>query len=204
MSGQDALIGFVGNGYTMICADQNAARSIMVFQTEEDKIMQLDSHKLLAVGGDSADCVQEPEYLQKNMNLYALKYGTKLTAHAAANFIRGHKSDNLRKGMTVVDILLGGFDEGVGPSLYFIDYLASMQRLDKAAHGYAGFFVNSLLDAHWKPNMTEAEGLALLDMCIAEIKKRFMMSMPNYLIKIVDKDGTRVLTWRDGVTAPVA
>lgn len=25
---------------------------------------------------------------------------------------------------------------------YFIDYLASMQKLDKGAHGYAGFFVN--------------------------------------------------------------
>ena len=126
---------------------------------------------------------------------------------------------------------------------YFMDYLASMQKLEKGAHGYAGFFVNrcalalaydcscvqlrghcisrecplgfvslsdcvsaacdcvharwlapcSLLDAHWKPGMTEAEGLALMDLCIAEIKKRFMISMPNYLIKLVDKNGTRVV-----------
>lgn len=29
-----------------------------------------------------------------------------------------------------------------GDGSYFIDYLASMQKLDKGAHGYAGFFVN--------------------------------------------------------------
>ena len=117
MSGQDALIAFVGDGFAMVCADQNAARSIMVFQNQEDKIMELDSHKLLAVGGDPADCVQEPEYFQKNLNLYALKYGVKLTTHAAANYMRGHKSENLRKGMTAVDLLLVGYDDDVGPSL---------------------------------------------------------------------------------------
>lgn len=41
--------------------------------------------------------------------------------------------------------------------------------------------------------MTEAEGLQLMDLCIAEIKRRFMISMPNYLVKIVDRNGTRVL-----------
>jgi len=189
----DALIAFVGADFTMVCADQNAARSIMIFQQEEDKIMEIDSHKLLALGGDAADTVQEPEYFQKNMNLYALKYGVKLTTHAAANYMRGDKSEKLRKGMTAVDMLLGGYDEGVGPSLYFIDYLASMQKLDKGAHGYAGFFVNSLLDAHWKPGLTEEEGLKLMDLCIAEIGKRFMVSMPNYLIKVVDKNGTRTV-----------
>jgi len=198
----DALIAFTGEGYSMVCADQNAARSIMVFQQEEDKIMQIDSHKLLALGGDAADTVQEPEFFQKNMNLYALKYGNKLTTHAAANYMRGEKSAKLRKGMTQVDMLLCGYDDDVGPSLYFIDYLASMQKLDKGAHGYAGFFVNSLLDAHWKPGMTLDEGLKLMDMCIAEIGKRFMVSMPNYLIKVVDKDGCRVLRSGKAPSAP--
>jgi len=200
MSGQDALIAFVGGDYVMVCADMNAGRSIMVFQQEEDKIMELDSHKLLALGGDPADIVNESEYFQKNMNLYALKYGVALTTNAAANYMRGEKSANLRKGMKAVDMLLAGYDEGEGPSLFYLDYLASMQKLEKGAHGYAGFFVNSLLDAHWKPGMTEEEGLHLVDLCIAEIQKRFMISMPNFLIKVVDKNGTRVV--RNPVAKP--
>jgi 20S proteasome subunit beta 4 len=193
MAGQDAIIGFVGADYSMIATDQNSGRSIMVFSQDADKIMELDSHKLLGVGGDPADCVQEPEYFQKNVALSYYRNGVPLSTHAVANYMRGEKSANLRRGMKVVDMLLAGYDEGVGPSLYFIDYLASMQKLDKGAHGYCGFFVNSLLDAHWKPGMSVDEGLALMGLCAAEMKRRFTISMPNWKVKIVDKDGTREL-----------
>ena len=49
------------------------------------------------------------------------------------------------------------------------------------------------MDAHWKADMTVDEGLALLEMCFAEIQKRFMISMPNFIIKVVDAGGTRVV-----------
>ena len=113
----DCLIGFTGGDYTMIAADQNAGRSIMVFQQDLDKIVHLDTHKLMGVAGDPADCVAEPQYLQKNVELYRLKNGVPLSTHAAANFIRGDKATNLRKRMSQVDMLLGGYDEATGPSL---------------------------------------------------------------------------------------
>jgi 20S proteasome subunit beta 4 len=139
----ECIIGLVGGDYAMIAADMNAGRSIMVFNQEADRIMEMDSHKLLGVCGDPADCVNEPEFFQKNLNLYALRNAEKkLSTHATANYMRGEKSANLRKGMKQVDMLLCGFDEGKGPSLYFIDYLASMQKLNVAGHGYGGMFVN--------------------------------------------------------------
>jgi 20S proteasome subunit beta 4 len=189
----DCLIGFTGKDFAILAADGNAARSIMVYSQSEDKILQLDSHKLLAVGGDAADCIQEPDFFKKNMDLYAMRNGVALSTQAAANYMRGEKSTNLRKKMSVVDMLLAGYDEADGPSLYFLDYLASMQKLDKAAHGYGGFFVNSLLDAHWRADLSEAEALDLLECCFAEIKKRFMVSMPKFTIKVVDANGVRIV-----------
>jgi len=41
--------------------------------------------------------------------------------------------------------------------------------------------------------MTESEALELLECCFAEIQKRFMVSMPNFLIKVVDKNGVRTV-----------
>ena len=113
----DAVIGFTGKDFTLIGADQNAGRSIMIFQQDLDKIVHLDSHKLLGVAGDPADTVFEPEYFQKNVELYRLRNGVKLSTHATASYIRGEKSANLRKAMTQVDMLIGGYDEGEGPSL---------------------------------------------------------------------------------------
>ena len=64
----DAVIGFTGKDFTMIGADQNAGRSLMIFQQDLDKIVHLDSHKILGVAGDPADTVFEPEYFQKNVD----------------------------------------------------------------------------------------------------------------------------------------
>jgi 20S proteasome subunit beta 4 len=193
MAGTDCVIGMVGKDFALVAADMNAGRSVMVFQQDLDKIMPIDSHKLLGLAGDPADIVQEPEYLQKNVELYRLRNGVSLSTHAMANYIRGEKAENLRRGMKQVDMLLAGWDEDAGPSLYFLDYLASMQKLDNAAHGYGGFFVNSLLDAHWKKDMTEAEALQLVAQCVKEIQTRFMINQPYYLVKVVDKDGSRVV-----------
>lgn len=47
-------------------------------------------------------------------------------------------------------MLLAGYDEHVGPSLYYLDYLATLHKMDFSALGYASFFVLSTLDRHWK------------------------------------------------------
>lgn len=44
----DSLLGIKGDGFVLIAADASAGRSILVFKTDQDKIMELDSHKLLA------------------------------------------------------------------------------------------------------------------------------------------------------------
>ena len=40
--------------------------------------------------------------------------------------------------------------QGVGPSLYFMDYLSTMQKMNFGAHGYGANFCLSILDREWK------------------------------------------------------
>lgn len=91
-------------------------------------------------------------------------------------------------------MLLGGYDSLTGPSLYFMDYLASFSKVDFGAHGYAANFILSVFDRDWKPNMTVEEALAVVKNCIHELHTRFLISQPNFFIKVVDKDGIRIVT----------
>lgn len=77
--------------------------------------------------------------------------------------------------------------------LYFIDYLASISELPYCAHGYGGYFVLSTMDSHYKPDMPLEDGIQLLKLCIQEISKRFLVNLPLYKVKIIDKDGVREL-----------
>ena len=52
-----------------------------------------------------------------------------------------------------VNLLLAGYDKEDGPSLYFMDYLASMNKCPFAAHGYGAFFSYSILDRNYRDGM---------------------------------------------------
>lgn len=78
------------------------------------------------------------------------------------------------------------------PALYWIDYLAACVPLPYAAHGYASYYVLSLLDRHHRPGMTLEEGLELTKLCVEEIKRRIPLDFKGIQIKIVDKNGIRI------------
>ena len=276
----DVLFAFTGDKFAVVVSDTTRVQQIIVKKDDEEKTLDLDSHKLLAMSGPKGDCVHFGEYVQANMKLYELKNGHKLSTHAAMSFIRGELAAALRKGPYQVNMLLAGcarasvrrlrflrrvrivrssslarslpipsvvvrarasrrasprgavvllrrasiaprrgpprdpvppptmtnlislLPQSLSPSsdrydeheddasLYFIDYLASTQKVNSGGHGYGGMFCLSLFDKHWKPKMTRAEADALVDMCIAEVRERLVTAPAKYHVKIVDKTGT--------------
>lgn len=45
-----------------------------------------------------------------------------------ANFARSEMATALRRAPYFANVLIAGYDEGKGPSLYWMDYLATMHR----------------------------------------------------------------------------
>ncbi|MBA0764770.1 hypothetical protein Gotri_014059 [Gossypium trilobum] len=98
-----------------------------------------------------------------------------------------------------VNILLAGYDKETGPSLFYIDYIATLHKVDKGAFGYGSYFSLAMMDRHYKSGMTVEEAIDLVDKCIMEIRSRLVVAPPNFVIKIVDKDGAREYAWRESV-----
>lgn len=200
----ECVFGMVGNGFALVVADSSAVHSILVHKSNEDKVMILDSHKLMGASGEAGDRAQFTEYVQKNVALYQFRNGIPLTTAAAANFTRGELATALRKNPYMVNIILAGYDKETGPSLYYIDYIASLHKVDKAAFGYGSYFSLAMMDRHYRKDMTVEEAVDLADKCIMEIRSRLVVAPPNFVIKIVDKDGAREYAWRESVKdAPV-
>eukprot|EP00299_Pterocystis_sp_00344_P009270 c3850_g1_i1.p1 GENE.c3850_g1_i1~~c3850_g1_i1.p1 ORF type:complete len:204 (+),score=28.66 c3850_g1_i1:1-612(+) len=187
----DTLIGLVGNGFVMIASDTSNARSVLRFKSDADKVMELDSHKLMGFGGEPGDYLQFCEYIQKNIALNGFRTGYKMSTHAAARFTRHELATALRQGPYMTNLLIGGVDADSGPALYWIDYLGNMQQMNIAAHGYGSYFTLSILDRYWVPNLNETQATEIIAKCLAEMKTRFLIGTPNFSVKIVDKDGVR-------------
>ncbi|RYH07639.1 hypothetical protein EON65_41565 [archaeon] len=102
----------------------------------------------------------------------------------------------LRRGPYQTNVLLAGYDttkEGSKVSLYHMDYLAALTEVKFGAHGYCSNFILSIFDRDWQPNMSLEQALEVVRKCLYELKVRFLISQPNFVIKLVDAQGTRVL-----------
>jgi len=197
----DHLIGLTGNGYALIAADRKVAHSIIAVKHDEDKILQLDSHKLLACAGELGDTKNFSEFVQKNMALYQLRNGIKLSTHAAAHYTRSEIAHAIRSAPKMCNMIMVGHDEDVGPSLYHMDYMGGMHKMNFGAHGYGGYFALSLLDSIYKPNMTLEEGIECMKKCFKEINQRFLMGGSTFTLKVVDKNGCRIIDLGDQMSA---
>eukprot|EP01137_Pigoraptor_chileana_P005025 Opistho-2@47524 len=71
----DCLIGIAGEGFVLVAADTNAARSIVVMKTDQEKMFQLSKNMVLLSSGESGDSVQFCEYVEKNVKFYEMKNG---------------------------------------------------------------------------------------------------------------------------------
>ena len=157
-------------------------------------MFKLSDHLVMLVSGESGDTVQFAEYMAKNIQLYKMRNGYELSPNAAANFIRKNLADYLRSRTPYqVNLLLAGYDKEDGPSLYFMDYLASMNKCPFAAHGYGAFFSYSILDRNYRDDITQDEAVDLLKKCIDEIQLRFIVNLPAYTIRVINKDGVKDL-----------
>lgn len=117
-----------------------------------------------------------------------------LSVEATAQFTRTELAQFLRKSPYQVNLLIAGYDTHEGVSkLYWMDYLGTLQQVTKGAHGYAAYFVNSVLDNNFNHNMKLEDGIATLRKCIQELKTRFIINQPTFIAKVVTKEGIRVI-----------
>jgi 20S proteasome subunit beta 4 len=100
----------------------------------------------------------------------------------------------MRKGPYQTNLLLAGFDPEEGVSLFLMDYMAALSKVNFGAHGYAAAFILSVFDRDWVKGMDLAQSLEVVRKCIHELKTRFLISQPVFIIKLVDASGTRVIS----------
>ncbi|XP_060071050.1 proteasome subunit beta type-2-like [Ylistrum balloti] len=188
------LIGIQGKGFILMASDTASCRSIVSMKQDVDKMFKLSDKIVMSISGESGDTVQFAEYISKNIQLYKMRNGYELSPHAAANFTRRNLAEYLRtRSRYTVNLLMAGYDQTEGPSLYYMDYLASMNKCPFAAHGYGSFFVLSILDRYYREDLSQDEALELLQRCVNEIRKRFIINLPAFKIRVVNKDGIQEL-----------
>lgn len=197
-------IGFRCKDFVMIAASGTAAHYYIKLHDQEDNIVAVDNHKLLAASGEQADVVQYTEYIKRNMALDKMRHnGRPMTTPGAAHFMRSTLAGALRgrSGPYLVNTLVGGYDNKLSEFddmpprayLYFMDYLGTMADVPFGCHGYGATFVMSILDSQWRDDLSQQEAINLMQTCINEVKKRLTIDSSYFFTKVASASGIDVL-----------
>jgi 20S proteasome alpha/beta subunit len=187
-----SVVGLCGPDWVIIAADSSVSSSIICMSEEYDRIAELDRRHILALSGETGDSLKLSEFIQGNVALYKFRNAVELSTVGVSHFIRSKMAEAIRKGPYQVNMLLGGYDGK--PSLYFLDYLGTLQKVPYGGQGYCQYFVLSVFDKHYKEGMTLDEGKALMKLALDQIKQRFSIAPHGFIVKIVDAEGIRRIT----------
>ena len=179
----------------IICADTSVNRSIFTLKSDEDKIMQINQFQVMGTTGDNSETSTFGSLMKANLQLEEFRTGSIPGVEATANFLRSEIDSSYRNRRPFqVNVLFGGYDViEKEAKLYWLDYIGCLQQVTKGAHGYAGYFVNSVLDNNYREGMSLEEGIETMKKCILELKTRFIINQPAYIAKIVTKDGVQIM-----------
>ncbi|KAI1256265.1 putative proteasome subunit beta type-4 [Eutypa lata] len=196
---QEVLLGITGKDFTLVAASKAAMRGVTILKAADDKTRQLNKHTLMAFSGEAGDTIQFTEYIQANAQLYSMRNETDLSPTALAYYVRGELASSLRSRKPYhVNLLLGGVDPITHkPSLFWLDYLASLAPVPYAAHGYAQYYCLSILDKHHHPDITLHQGIKILELCTDELKRRMPIDFKGMTVKAVTKDGVVDIEFND-------
>ena len=91
------VLGIVGKDFTLLCSDGNAARSIICYQQNHDRIIELNKHNALAMSGDPGDVEQFSEFVKANCQLYSMRNNYENTPAETACYTRRQLAVAIRK-----------------------------------------------------------------------------------------------------------
>jgi 20S proteasome subunit beta 4 len=187
----ECLFGITGPGFCILAADSTVTRSIVIMKPGEDKFKALTTTSAMAYSGEPGDSINYAEYVQRNLKLEAIRSGLEPNVNNCAAFSRRALADALRSRTPWnVNVLIGGIDGDSGRGkLFWMDYLASMVSVPFGAQGYGAYFCSGLLDSLYRDNMSETEAMELLKKCLLELKVRFVVSLPEFHVKIIRSTG---------------
>ncbi|XP_045130863.1 proteasome subunit beta type-2-like [Portunus trituberculatus] len=189
------LIGMKFNDFVLMATDMSQLQRIMVQKSDDDKMYQLSSHLVMAVAGEAGDTTQFAEYIAKNIQLYKMRNGYELSPSAAVHFTRHTLATHLRsREPYTVNLLMGGYDPKTeAAELFYMDFLGASVPVNFYGFGYGGMFTLSITDREYRPDMTEDEAYELMKKCISEVKRRFIVNLPKFRVRLISKDGLKDL-----------
>ncbi|XP_026161372.1 proteasome subunit beta type-11b [Mastacembelus armatus] len=160
MSHGTTTLAFMFQGGVLAAADTRSSCSGLVACPASQKILPIHSHLVGTTSGTSADCALWKRILSRELRLYQLRHGQRLSTRGAAKLL-SHMLHPFKGTELCVAATLCGWD-GSGPSLFYVCSDGTRLQGTLFSVGSGSPYAYSILDqgVKWGLTVDEATSIA--------------------------------------------
>jgi 20S proteasome subunit beta 1 len=181
------IMAIVYDGGVVMGADSRTSTGDYVANRASRKISKVHDKIFVCRCGSAADTQALTGFVQNYLGQHAVEIGKEPTVNSCANLFKifaYNNKDNLMAGL-----IIAGYDEKRGGQVYSIPLGGSLLRVPVACDGSGSGYISGLIDKHYKPNMTKAEALELVQTAVSHAMSRDGSSGGVVRTLVISKDG---------------
>ncbi|RLG78957.1 MAG: proteasome subunit beta [Thermoprotei archaeon] len=181
-------VGLVVGEHVVLAADKRATAGTGVYHKRVKKIHRVDVSTAMTISGLVADAqflVEEARYIAKK---YRLVTGKSIGVHSLANYLGILLNAYLRSYPYIVQLLVGGLEQGK-PALYYLDLYGTISREKYMATGSGSPIAFGVLESGYRDSMELKEAVELVYKAVAKAVLRDGYSGEGVDIVVIGPEG---------------
>jgi proteasome beta subunit len=186
-------VGLMCKDCVVLAADRRATAGNFIAHKKTDKIIPINERMALTTSGVVSDIQLLIKLLKAELKLKSIRVDREPSVKEAANLLTNIIYNNIRKFSVIPGIthfLLGGADNTI--QLYDLYADGSITEIDDfVSSGSGSVIAYGALEANYKKDMTEAEGVDLALKCVNAAMQRDSASGEGIDVYVINKQGMR-------------
>jgi len=191
-------IGLVCKDCVVLAADKRATAGNFIAHKKVEKILPINERMALTTAGVVSDIQLLVKLIKAELKLKSIRVGREPTVKEAANLLTNIIYSNVRKLSMIPGIthfLLGGFDKEL--RLYDLYADGSITEIDDfVASGSGSVIAYGVLEANYKPDLSESEGVELAIKAVNAAMQRDSASGEGIDVYVINKSGVRRVAYK--------
>jgi len=191
-------IGLVCKDCVVLAADKRATAGNFIAHKKVEKILPINDRMALTTAGVVSDIQLLVKLIKAELKLKSIRVGREPTVKEAANLLTNIIYSNVRKLSMIPGIthfLLGGFDKEL--RLYDLYADGSITEIDDfVASGSGSVIAYGVLEANYKPDLSESEGVELAIKAVNAAMQRDSASGEGIDVYVINKSGVRKVAYK--------
>jgi 20S proteasome subunit beta 5 len=153
-------LGFVFDHGVLLAVDSRASMGSYIGSGSVKKVIEISRYLLGTMAGGAADCSFWERNLAFQCRVHELREGKRISVAAASKLLANTMYNYRGYGLSM-GTMIAGWDEALGPKLYYIDDDGTRLAGNMFSAGSGSTYAYGVLDSEYRRNLSIPEAIAL-------------------------------------------